>query len=485
MAPQGRADASPVTSTAPTDLRTALQAFDHKDLGAAEKAIRSTLDDPSFANLDEVTRHVALALGAQVMLENGKPETARQLALQASQMPQEDVDDWRRRLSADTKLGDVRDEAECVAEIYRQWGANSQVLPDETVFSVFNRSNRSELSDIRLRMLEVLHERRWQPSSGQTASRLWCELTRLLIEKDQIPRAAEVASLIDAPEDIVAMQADNQFKPVRHSSFVKSNPRRQAGERIKQLQGLVAQNPRSLRLLWLLLNAEVNHRMEAEVLAQTDAVDRRVEQGGGGSAAYDDYDANYNWVLDARARALRHQARYEEAVAVLRRAIQLTNRRDKTSQPLNLAGLLCELDRPEEALALLPPPETAGDYGRMVIQLIRLSAAVELDRPDDASQALAYLKEHRADSPIIYQHALVRAHDMEAAEQWLLARLSDPVQRVPALLEMQRYVEPPRPARDRQWHELTSELTARPAVQAAVSRLGRIETQDWRYNTYD
>lgn len=121
----------------------------------------------------------------------------------------------------------------------------------------------------------------------------------------------------------------------------------------------------------------------------------------------------------------------------------------------------------------------------MQAEAIRLSAAVERGKPDDATEALAYLREHRADGPTTLQHALLRAGEMDEAEQWLLARLGDPEMRTSALLEMQRYFESPLPPRAAQWRERTVALFTRPAVRAAVSQLGHIDSYTWHNDTYN
>ena len=73
----------------------------------------------------------------------------------------------------------------------------------------------------------------------------------------------------------------------------------------------------------------------------------------------------------------------------------------------------------------------------MQIESIRLTVAVERRNDEDAAQALAYLREHREDSPQTLQRALLQAGALDEAEQWLLHRLNDPMHRTAALMEMQ------------------------------------------------
>ena len=59
---------------------------------------------------------------------------------------------------------------------------------------------------------------------------------------------------------------------------------------------------------------------------------------------------------------------------------------------------MCDLNRPDQALLALPAPEKASAFGKMLIALVQLSAAVELGARADAEKALSYLREHRTDS---------------------------------------------------------------------------------------
>jgi tetratricopeptide (TPR) repeat protein len=470
---------------APLGLRTALQAFNRGDMAAAETAVLAALNDPSFAAADETSRHLTLALATQVMLQTKNPVKAQQYAIQATQMPQQTVDDWRNRLRAAFGLQDLRDEAQCVTAIVRGWGADTSVLPTETIFSVAGNTDLPELSDVRLEMLETLYQRRWHPADGGTASGLWRELSLLLLEAKEPDRAAQVAVLIDGPDDIIAMRADARFQAMLKLQYVQSNAQRAAQGRIKALQEEVRQHPQSLRAVVYLMNAMVKFRMDAEVLALAADVERRIQENGAGSAAYEDFARSYGWILDARARALSHMGRYDEAVAALRQATQLPDPESSVGPSINLAGLLCELDQPEEALAALPSATKVSAYGRMQVESVRLSAAIERGSTEDEAQALTYLREHRADSPRTLQLALLRAGALDEAEQWLLQRLNDPTRRTAALFEMQHYFEPPRPPRAAQWHGLSAALTERATVRAAVSKVGRIDSYTWRYDTYD
>jgi tetratricopeptide (TPR) repeat protein len=225
-------------------------------------------------------------------------------------------------------------------------------------------------------------------------------------------------------------------------------------------------------------------RMDAEVVALANNVGRRVSMADGGPSPYDDMTTEYSWIFDLQATALRHLGRYDEALDQLHRAVNWGTK-DKASHAINLASFLCELDRPEEAIAALPAGDTVNAYGKMQIESVRLAAAVQLGRDAEVSAALGYLREHAKDAPATYQHALLKAGDNEGAEHWLLARLDDEYMRSEALLELQGFSEPRYPPGSAEWHARSAELNSRPSVRAAVLKIGEIGRYAWRYDTFE
>jgi tetratricopeptide (TPR) repeat protein len=481
----GSSSAIAMASPSRVQLRSAVEALNRKDLKQTEAAVTAALDDPSFSALDDDTRHFALALATRVTLQLEEPAKAQGFAIRATQMAQQSLDDWRNRLSASMKLQDARDQAECIAAIARRWGEDANAFPAGSVLTVFANTAQVEVDDVRIDMLDALYERRWRPKDWGTASPLWRELSRLLLAGGEIDRAAQVAVLIDESDDIIAMRADWRFRPIAKSQFVRFNAKRTARDRIKALQESVRKNPRSLEVLTRLLARMASARMDLEAIALAEEVDRRLQAAGAGPAPYDNLPDDYPWVLNARAIALRHLGRFEEAVVQLRRAVEVPGSRDKISYPVNLAWLLCDLDRPDEALMVLPQGKAASPYGNMAIESLRLAVAVEKGNTEDVNEALDYLRAHRADSPSAFQGALVRTGRLDEARQWLISRLNDSEERTRALLEMQRYFEPKRTKREAQWHENIVALKADPAVLSAISKLGQIDAYTWRYSPYD
>ena len=472
------------TASVRASLRTAVVAQDAKDWPAVHASISAALDDASFSKLDADTQHFALALAMQASLQIGKPSDAHRFAVRATEMPERDIEDWRGRLTSAMKIGEVADEALCVAQIARMQGVGAEFLSDGTIFQVFRDSEAAQASEARTDMLLALYQRRWHPAGEDTASGFWLELVRLQLLHNEPEPAARTADLINNPDDIIIMRSDFRFRQVLKSSQVESNAHRAALKRLDQYRENVKSHPRSLAVLVRLMYAMSALRMDEEVIALAGTVDSRMSTENGKALAYDDSAAEIPWIWNLRANALRHLGRYDEALDLLRRAARWQGMTDNVSHAINLAALLCELGMPEEALAELPSDAKASTYGKMQIAAVRLAATIQLGRSAEAGAALAYLHEHGRDAPATLQHALLKAGEYDAAERWLLERLEDPFMRGQALLELQILSEPRYPP-SAQWHTRSAELKSLPSVRAAVRKIGDIDRYAWRYDTFE
>jgi tetratricopeptide (TPR) repeat protein len=476
-----QAQAASTVSDIRQQLRSAVARADAKDTAGAKAAIVAAIHDPAFDSLDEQDRHAAWSLAAQLALQTNDFEQAHQFAVRATQSTEQGIDDWRSRLTASMKLGDRRDEAQCLTTIMRHWGRDSSILPNSTVRQVVHDTVKID-APTRIELLHVLFELRWHPADGSSVGSWWVELSRLLIEQNRVPDAIQVAALVEDARSIIAFTADKRFRPLLKSSEVQSNPRRAANHEIEALRAAASERPRSLQALQRLMSKMVNLRSDAQALALGEEAVRRIDAAGEGPAPFDDMQ-KYGWLLDTQARALKHLGRYDEAVQQLRRGVEVTHKTDSVSQPIDLALLLCELNRPDEAMAALPTEE-ASNYGKMLMALVRLTAAVERGAGEDADQALSYLREHRADSPGVLQDALLRAGALDDAELVLLSRLNDPDERTSALIQMQVYSEPKLPPRAAEWRARFAAVKERPAVRTAFAQFGEIDNYNWTYG-YD
>ena len=462
-------------------LNAALAAYQRNDFEGAYTEAAAAASDAGFLAQDERTRHTTLSLAAETALKTNRPEQAQQFAAQATQLPQQSLADWRNRLFAAMRTHDARDEAESLTKIANSWGRDPANLQADTVERVLRDTREAQFRAARLELLQALYELRWQPGRGRSASREWRDLSLLLLENGDLKRAQQVALLVSDPYEIIAMRADLRYRPLVKGKYFDSDAKRAATRQIDALQAAIGQQPRSLVLVARLAEALVRTRRETEAIAAVDRAESRIAQSEGGTTAYDDSDAYYSWILNAKALALRNLGRFDEAVKVLQHAVELPHRVDLVSQSVNLAELLVGLNRPGEAEKCVLPLEKANEYGKAQIYLVLFTVALQRDDRPEADRTLTYLREHRADAPDALQEALLRAGAMAEAQQALLDRLADPQLRSDALVDMQIYFERTRTPKDAEWRARALKLGENPAVREAIAKVGVIERYMWRY----
>lgn len=215
----------------------------------------------------------------------------------------------------------------------------------------------------------------------------------------------------------------------------------------------------------------------AEVLEVADAALRLLESQG--PPRSDEAIGDLAWVLNAKARALSRLGRWGDAVEQLSRASLLAPPgRRNVSQSINLAGLYCDLGRPEEALAAIAGVIDVSPYGRMQLESVRASVAHQRGDGAALARALDYLREHQADAPGTLQATLVEVGGMTEASGLIVARLEDPRRRSEAILEVQHFAAHAETPRMTEWRTRWDAMVARPEVQAAIAKVGRVERFD-------
>ncbi len=485
---QSVGSSSPATLALRRALQAALQKAQQPDgASQADAGLREVIDSPVFDTLGTSEQHLALTGAAGVALQLDQAGRAQQLVTRATALPEQSIDDWRLRLTAATRVGDARDQVNCVATIARRWGRALSEVSDQLILRAASDAQKGGLEEERLGMLELLYEIRWKPSSGREPSALWRELSLLQLNKNQLDQAMDIAAHVTDPYDVIVMRADSRYRPLFKSEFVPHDVRKVAEASLQQSRAAMEAAPHSLLPVVHLASDLIRLLRDHEVLSLTDEVIRQVEPASvthvvnGGVSPYADLDNQYAWILGVRADALADLGRFDEAVTTRQRATQWPGNKDLVSHRINLAEVLCGLDRPQEALAVLPEPDKASPFGRMQIELNRLTAEVEEGNVVEADSALDYLRQHRADSLRTLQKALVIAGRESEGAELLLSRLSDPALRAGALADSQDYLQPPAPPRVVRWREQFKKLRERPDIRAAIDRVGKIDRYQVNY----
>ena len=383
-----------------------------------------------------------------------------------------EIDYWDKRLSAALKARDAQEEVLCLTTLGRRWGHDLRRQPDWVIRQVAHDAQVARLGEPRAQMLQLLYDLRWKWNDGSEPSGFWRELSLALLERSDRSDAFAVAAHITDPYELVALQADNRYRAILRSGLVERNIEKAARREIDAWQERVRQGPRSLRNVARLGGALLRLPRYQEVLSLTDHALARA--GPGDAAAYDDVAQELPQVLAVRAEALEALGRCEDAIAERRRARE-TAKPPAADAALGLAWQLIRCDRPQEASAALPAPESLTPRGLMWIQLIRAASAAELNDTAALAVPLDYLRQRRAEEPGLLLRALLACGQADESARVLVAQLRDPDLRAERLRELQDYAEPPAPARVAQWRALLQALRNRPEVRAVVADVGTVQ----------
>lgn len=368
-----------------------------------------------------------------------------------------------------------------VEEAVRSLSTLAQQTPDmlaeverRTVVQVVKASSRlSPGSEVRSALLDALL-RQWRPT--EDASWVWREVCLDLLGRGLVSEAAIAARRVEDPYLLAAMRVDKRFR-----GLVEARPDLfridDALEReASKFRAAVRDAPRSLRKLVLLLSSLLKVPRYDEVIRLAEEAIRRARSA---EASYDDASQELPWVMNELARALKGLGRWQEAAEQYLDAVRLAGAgAPNVNQAINLADLYCKIDRPAEALDAIKDVRDVSPYGRMQLESVRLMAAVELGESQKAANALAFLRDHRADAEGTFQSALLVSSEQDEAAGVLIDRLMDPARRLDALLGVQEFAERPATPRMALWRDLTKALVARPDVQRAISKVGSVERFD-------
>ena len=380
---------------------------------------------------------------------------------------------WRDRLAAAVKQHDAPEEVLCLTTIGRRWNWALTTLPRPLVEQSAWDSEWARVGPSRIDMLQMLYAVRWVYADGSEPSRWWLQLSLSLLDRNQTDEAVSVAAHVTDPYALIAMQADNRYKRIARSEFVQRDVLKAAKADLERRQAAATRSPRELSRINDVARALLRLHQYDAVLQLTDPVLRAMDAADTGSAPYDDVKHELPWSFDARADAMVALGRYDEGVALLRRAVQ-ESKDDPLSFSLNLASLLARLDHPQEALAAVPDLKHASAYGRAKASFVQVQIASQLSDTAQLETALAELRTQAQKFPTIFERALLVADRNDEAAAQLTARLADPELRSDALVSVQDYADPPAPPRVLTWRQRELALRARADVQRAIDAYGHI-----------
>lgn len=441
-------------------------------LGNLEKAIRAD----TFDQIDERTRHQVLSTAGMLLLNRLDYARAHAYLVLSSNSSQGTGVDWLARLRAGYALNDMEDAGRCLVTLAGAWPETFKRVDEETIQYVANKLDQMSQQEPNRQLLEALFKSHWKLDGGVEPAGMWQSLMRLRLEQGDFAGAMAAAELVDSPTALIITRADNRYAALVHAMPDRFDVDKAVAAKVMQMRLLVEQHPRSLKWLNSLADALLLAGRFEEALTLTTEALTRAKPVEDQQPAYDDIARQLNWVMNSRASALRALQRWDEAVAQLAAAARRPERGDiNVSQTLNLALLYLDLDRPDDALATVSELGQLSPYGRMVLEDARLVAAAEKRDSAGVDKSLQFIREHSDDSPAMPFFALLDAGRLDEAAQALQALLADPLRRYMALRYVQHYAAPPQPPRLGRRMERLRALCARPDVQEAIAKVGKVE----------
>jgi hypothetical protein len=305
------------------------------------------------------------------------------------------------------------------------------------------------------------------------------EHARLLAGRGDWDRArARLAAVID-PREVMVLRVDRAFAPLRaDAAFAARLDVAAAAEAsLARARETAARDPRKLAGVLDLAQALRALGRDEEALAELDRA-IAAAQAEDGASRFDDVRDYLNWLLNERGYVLYDLNRPEEARQAFGLSIAVGESGQwSVSQVINFATMLQSEGRAADALEVVQTVGDASPYGLMWVAAVRACAAEQLNNAALRAEALAYLREHEDDNVSARTRALLCVNDLDGAAALYVRRLGDPLHRESALLALQNYRRPHRPAlpRDDILHGRVDQVRLRPEVQAAVAAVGHIE----------
>lgn len=343
----------------------------------------------------------------------------------------------------------------------------------------------SKLNDdpaLQRELYQAFFDARFEMQAGDNSA-MWVELARLHLEAGDADPARMVVSRVVGGSAVMRMRADRRFDPIVVRDARAFDPRHQAERLVELLERQAVARPRDVSVWVQLAYAKLALGDHQAVIDDTTRVLDAVAPAGDAAPTARDWQnvEQYPWLLDLRARAHVRLGRIDAALADLERAAAtVVDGEPNINQALNLANLYCLIGRPADAMRRVGV--VGGElstYGQLVQGLVRLCAAVQRG---DVTEATALSRQVRTlagtEFPVSALRAQLWEGDLPGAERTLLAALQDPAKRQDALEYVQDYTPTPGLSGRAPIDRNRAALLARPAVIAAIDKVGRVERVD-------
>ena len=466
--------AAELTAGAAQLVQKAFTDVSHNDAASAQAKLDKAIHAEDFDDLPTDLRYRALLVASLIAAQNGQDKKAHETAVRATAFDEADDMAWMTRLSSAFSVGDYSDAGHSVAIFAQRWPEKLGNVNSDAIWQLHYQYLQEQNPDTDREMLDALFDAGWL-DGGIEPSNLWRDLALLHIERNDVARATAVALRITSAQAALSMRVDRRFDPITLKRPKEFDVDRLIAAAIKAAQERVKAQPDKLEHLADLQGLLLITGQYARVLSISDTVLDHAGRGDG-PRTYTDFDDKYPWVLDNRSRAFKRQGRWDDAVHVE----VLAARRPEhggmnVSQLINLGGLYADLGLPDKAADTIVELGNMSPFGRMQLESVKLRIAVAKNDAAAIAASMDYQREHRADAIATWEDALLLCGKLDEAASLLIERLQKPAWRNAALVDMQHYADVTETPTEKLIHDRWNTVTARPDVQAAMQKVGRVE----------
>ncbi|HET7267926.1 MAG TPA: hypothetical protein VFJ15_07440 [Oleiagrimonas sp.] len=473
---QGNQDnASSAVTDAAALVDRAFEDVRHGNNKAAGPELDKAIHAPGFAGLPEDVRHQTLFIASLVAWETGQNDKAHDLAVQATAFPQADGTAWMIRFSTAFALKSYDDAAHGLTMFAQRWPEKLDDVVPGAVMQLHYQLQLAHHDAVDRLMLDELFDAGWK-MKGVEPSALWRDLALQHLQRNEVVRATKVALRVTSGQVALSMRVDKRFDAITLAHPEAFDVDRLIAAEIAAAQAQIKAHPDQLQPVTDLQELYLLTGQYPAVLSISDEAVARAEKREG-PKSYTDFSDRYNWILDNRSRAFKRRGQWDKAVATEVLAARLPEQGGiNVSQSINLGELYAELDQPDKAATAIIQLGDLTPIGKMQLEGVKLRIAVDRHDEAAASAAMAYLRAHRAEEPDTLQDALLLRGKLDEAAALLIERLENPKWRSDALVELQHYADVARTPMEKTLHDRRNTVAARPDVQVALQKVGRIET---------
>lgn len=455
-------------------LQRAYDDLTHNDTAAAQAELDKAIHSEDFDGLPADLRYQVLMGAGLVAQQNGQNKKAHELIVRATAFDEADDAAWAARISTAFAIGDSADAGHSLAVFAGHWPDKLNQFRPQAIGQLHSQLQEASNSSTDQEMLDALFDARWLVE-GVEPSDWWRDLALMHLEHNEIARATTVALRITSGQTALSMLVDKRFDAITLPHPQAFDVDRLVAAEIDSAQARIKAHPDRLEPVYELQGLYLLTRQYQRVLSISDASVAHAERGEG-KKTYTDFDDRYVWILDNRFRALEDEGRWDEAERVEKLAARHPEHGGmNVSQLINLGTLYADLNQPDEAANIIIELGDMSPFGRMQLEAVKLRIAVEKNDDKAIAASMTYMREHRADDIRSWEDALLLRGQLDEAAALLIERLQDHGWRNGALIDMQHFAgvaaTPVQKTIDDRW----GAITARPDVQAAMQKVGRVE----------